>query len=164
MAWSFSSDVPETLQRVETRPLFVMRLVVPEIQLVGATPTADRRVGVVAGGTFEGERLSGTVLGGGNDWITVRKDGASMLNVRIVLKTNDDALIGVTYQGLRHGPAEVIQKIAKGEAVDPTSYYFRIAPLFETAAPKYDWLNRIVAVGVGHRVATGPIYSVFEVL
>ncbi len=164
MAWSFSSDVPETLQSVGTRPLFVMRLVVPEIQAVGATPAADRRIGVVAGGTFEGERLSGTVLNGGNDWITVRKDGASMLNVRIVLKTNDDALIGVTYQGLRHGPAEVMQKIAKGETVDPTSYYFRIAPLFETAAPKYDWLNRVVGVGIGHRVATGPIYSVFEVL
>jgi len=52
----------------------------------------------------------------------------------------------------------------RGEAVDPTSYYFRINPMFETAAQAYDWLNRIVAVGIGHRQADGPVYSVFEVL
>ena len=86
------------------------------------------------------------------------------LNVRLVLKTKDDALIGMTYRGVRHGPADVMERIEKGEAVDPTSYYFRINPLFETAAAKYDWINRIVAVGIGHRRTDGPIYSVFEVL
>jgi hypothetical protein len=70
----------------------------------------------------------------------------------------------MTYRGVRHGPPEVLDKIARGEVVDPTSYYFRISGLFETAAPKYDWINRIVAVGIGHREASGPIYSVFEVL
>ena len=70
----------------------------------------------------------------------------------------------MTYHGVRHGPPEVIARIEKGEVVDPTSYYFRITPVFETAAPKYDWINRVVAVGIGHRRADGPIYSVFEVL
>ena len=70
----------------------------------------------------------------------------------------------MTYQGVRHGPPEVIARIEKGEVVDRTSYYFRITPVFETAAPKYDWINRVVAVGIGHRRADGPIYSVFEVL
>ena len=141
-----------------------MRLNVRKLLSVGATPGAFRRVGVVPGGLFEGERLSGEVLEGGSDWQTVRSDGASALNVRLVLKTNDDALIGMTYQGVRHGPPEVIARIEKGEVVDPTSYYFRITPVFETAAPKYDWINRVVAVGIGHRRAHGPIYSVFEVL
>lgn len=141
-----------------------MRLNVRKLLSVGATPGAFRRVGVVPGGLFEGERLSGEVLEGGSDWQTVRSDGASALNVRLVLKTNDDALIGMTYQGVRHGPPEVIARIEKGEVVDPTSYYFRITPVFETAAPKYDWINRVVAVGIGHRRADGPIYSVFEVL
>ncbi|HVJ52230.1 MAG TPA: DUF3237 domain-containing protein [Aliidongia sp.] len=164
MTPSSDHDLPETLKTVRTRPLFVLRLEVPGIQMVGATPGADRRVAAIAGGSFAGERLSGTVLEGGSDWLTARRDGATTLNVRLVLRTDDDALICMTYQGLRHGPAEIMQKIAKGEAVDPAAYYFRVAPFFETAAPKYDWINRILAIGIGHREAAGPIYSVFEVL
>ena len=70
----------------------------------------------------------------------------------------------MTYQGLRHGPSDVMDRMERGEAVDPTSYYFRINPLLETSAPKYDWINRIVAIGIGYRRADGLIYSVFEVL
>ena len=70
----------------------------------------------------------------------------------------------MTYQGVRHGPSDVVERIEKGEVVDPTSYYFRINPLFDTAAAKYDWINRVVGVGIGHRRADGPIYSVFEVM
>jgi hypothetical protein len=141
-----------------------MRLDVRPLQIVGATPGAFRRVGVVPGGSFEGERLSGAVLDGGSDWQTVRKDGSTALNVRLVLKTNDTALIGMSYEGLRHGPPDILARIEKGEVVDPASYYFRINPLFETSAAQYDWINRVVAVGIGHRRADGPIYSVFEVL
>jgi hypothetical protein len=164
MSTSLNDDLPEVLRSVRTRLLFVMRLAVRKLQIVGTTPGGLRRIGVVPGGGFEGERLSGEVLEGGSDWQTVRGDGATTLNVRLVLKTTDDALIGVTYQGLRHGPPDVVARIEKGEAVDPASYYFRINPLFETAAAKYDWLNRVVAVGIGHRRADGPIYSIFEVL
>ena len=158
------NDLPEVLRSVRTRPLFVMRLDVRKPQIVGATPGALRRIGVVPGGSFEGERLAGDVLEGGSDWQTVRNDGATTLNVRLVLKTKDDALIAMTYQGVRHGPPEVMARIEKGEAVDPASYYFRTNPLFETAAAKYDWINRVGAVGLGYRRAAGPIYSVFEVL
>ncbi len=157
-------SLPETLRAVHTRPLFVMRLAVRKLLVVGATPGADRRVGIVPGGAFEGERLSGEVLDGGSDWQTARRDGATALNVRLVLKTDDEALIGMTYQGVRHGPADVLQRLERGEEVDPASYYFRITPLFETAASRYDWLNRIVSVGIGHRRPDGPVYSVFEVL
>jgi len=149
---------------VRTRPLFVMHLDVRKLLIVGAAPGAYRRIGVVPGGSFEGERLSGTVLDGGSDWQTVRNDGATTLNVRLVLKTTDDALIGMTYQGMRHGPPAIVERIENGETVDPASYYFRTAPFFETAAAQYDWLNRVVAVGIGHRRADGPIYSVFEAL
>ena len=62
------------------------------------------------------------------------------------------------------GPRKIIEKLERGEGVDPESYYFRISPLFETAAPRYAWLNKIVAIGTGHRLAGGPVYSVFEVL
>jgi hypothetical protein len=72
-------------------------------------------------------------------------------------------MISMSYKGVRHEPPAIIKKIENGEIVDPASYYFRIAPMFETASPKYDWLNRIVAVGSGHRFTDGPLYSVFEV-
>ena len=160
----FPADLPEVLQSVRTRPLFVMRLKVLPLQLVGATPGGVRRIGVVPGGSFAGERLSGTVLEGGSDWQTARGDGVLTLDVRLVLKTDDEALVTMTYRGLRHGPSDVLARIDKGEAVDPAGYYFRTNPLFETAAPKYDWLNRIVAIGLGHRLPGGPVYSVFEVL
>jgi hypothetical protein len=110
-----------------------------------------------------GERLSGEVLDGGNDWQTVRPDGATTLNVRLVLKTTGEARMGMTYRGIRHGPPDVVARIEKGE-VDSKSYYFRLNPLFETANASYDWLNRVVAIGIGHRLADGPIYSIFEVL
>jgi len=161
---SFSQNLPEALTAIRTRPLFVMSLKVPPLIVVGATPGAFRRVGVIKGGSFEGERLSGEVLDGGSDWQAVRTDNCTKLDVRVVLKTTDGALILMTYQGLRHGPPDVLEQLNKGEVVDPASYYFRINPLFETSAPQHDWINRIVAVGTGHRLPDGPVYSVFEVL
>jgi hypothetical protein len=164
MSTALNDNLPEVLKGVRTRPLFVMRLDVRKLLIVGATPGGFRRIGVVPGGSFEGERLSGEVLDGGSDWQTVRGDGSTTLNVRLILKTKDDALICMSYQGVRHGPRDVIERIEKGEVVDPASYYFRTNPLFETAAAQYSWINRIVAVGIGHRRADGPIYSIFEVL
>src|SRR5580692_7108478 len=124
------NELPEVLKSIRTRPLFVVRLRVRPIQIVGATPGAFRRVGVIFGGTFEGERLSGEVLDGGSDWQTVRSDGATTLDVRVILKTRDDALIAMTYRGIRHGPPDVIKKLEHGESVDPGSYYFRTAGMF----------------------------------
>ena len=141
-----------------------MCLDVRPLQIVGATPGVHRRIGVVPGGTFEGERLSGEVLEGGSDWQAVHRDGSITLDVRLVLRTTDGALIGMTYRGVRHGPQDVIARVEKGEAVDPATYYFRVAPLFETASPDYAWINNVVAVGIGHRRADGPLYSIFEVL
>jgi hypothetical protein len=156
--------LPDTLQHVRTKPLFVMRLNVRQLLIVGATPAAYRRVGIVPSGMFEGERLSGDVLDGGSDWQNVRSDGSTALDVRLVLTTNDDALIGMTYRGIRQGPPDAIARLEKGEVIDAASYYFRIAAFFETEASQYTWLNNVVAVGIGHRLADGPVYSVFEVI
>jgi hypothetical protein len=70
----------------------------------------------------------------------------------------------MTYTCLRAGPPNVIEKLDKGEEVDPGSYYFRMNPMFETSSKKYDWMNRIIAVGTGVRLPDGPVYSIFEVL
>lgn len=152
------------MAEIRTKPLFTIRFQVGEMQAVGAAPGGNRIVGVVGGGTFEGDRLKGTVLSGGSDWIIIRADGAFTLDVRLVLKTDDGALIGMTYRGLRHGSPEVLAKVAKGEPVDTAQLYFRTAVFFETSAPKYDWINRIIGIGTGHRLPEGPVYEVFELL
>jgi hypothetical protein len=94
----------------------------------------------------------------------MRPDGVTTLNVRVVLETDDKALIGMTYRGLRHGPPSAIERLARGEAVGPPEFYFLISVAFETASTKYDWLNRIIAIGTGQRPPEGPIYDIFEVL
>jgi hypothetical protein len=88
----------------------------------------------------------------GNDWQAVRTDSGIKLDVRLVLKTTDGAFIVMTYQCLRAGPTSMMEKLDNGETVDPHSYYFRMSPMFETSAPKYDWMNRIIAIGTGHRM------------
>jgi hypothetical protein len=164
MTSGLSDSLPQLLKSVRTRPLFVMRFDVRPIVVTDPTPVALRRIGIVPGGTFEGERLKGQVLDGGNDWQSVRNDGSTWLDVRLILRTYDGANIAMTYQGVRHGPPDVIARIEKGEVLDPSTHYFRINPVFETASEKYHWMNRILAIGSGHGQARGPIYSVFEVL
>ncbi|MGA7780812.1 MAG: DUF3237 domain-containing protein [Paraburkholderia sp.] len=158
------NELPTPLQSIQTRPLFVMRLDVKAMVMVGDTPGSFRRVGIVPSGTFAGERLSGKVLDGGSDWQAVRSDGSTTLDVRLILQTDDGVNLTMAYRGIRHGAAEVIQRLEKGEEVDPASYYFRTNPIFEAPAGKYEWLNRVIAVGTGHRFSYGPVYSVFEVL
>ena len=145
--------------------LFTIKLAVGAMEDMGVTPYGHRRIATVAGGTFEGDELKGTVLPTpAGDWITVRSDGVWELDVRLTLKTHDGHGIYMSYKGLRHGPQWVLDRLAKGEKVDPSEYYFRIAPRFETSSEKYSFLNRIISVGVGRREATGPIYEVFQIL
>jgi hypothetical protein len=152
------------MAEIRTSHLLTLKLQVSGMQPVGDTPGGNRRVGLVAGGTFEGPKLRGTVLPGGSDWIIARPDGATTLDVRIVLQTDDGAAIGLQYRGLRHGPAEVMEKVNSGQYVDPSQYYFRTIITFETAAPKYAWLNKVFGVGTGSRPPEGPVYEIFEVL
>lgn len=159
-------SLPQALTEVAFRHLFAMKLEVAAPALFGHGPVHDRRVRVVTGGTFESRHagLSGRVQTGGSDWQTLRADGTTTLDVRLVLETAGGDLIGMTYCGYRHGPSEVIARLDAGEAVDPAAYYFRSAPFFETASARFAWLNGIVAVAIGHRFPDGPVYNVFELL
>ncbi len=150
---------------IPSRPVFTLTLTVPSIEDLGATPYGVRKIATVTGGTFVGDRLRGTVVSPpGGDWLLLRNDGVLCLDVRLTLKTDDGALIYMHYKGMRHGPKDVLDRMAKGESVDPTTYYMRAAPEFETAAAQYAWLNRALFVAMGRREAAGPIYEVFEVL
>jgi hypothetical protein len=131
--------------------------------VIGGPAGAFRRVGVVPGGAFHGDRLSGKVLAGGGDWQIVRSDASTTLDVRLVLETTDKALIGMTYKGIRRGPADVIERLNKGEDVDPSTYYFRTSAVFETQS-NYAWINDIIAIGIGYRTPAGVTYSWFEIL
>lgn len=154
------------MSEIKTEFLMEMRLsVAAPMTLLGNTQYGERRIARVTGGTFEGPRLSGRAHDGGGDWILNRSDGVTQLDVRLTLETNDGALIYMTYKGLRHGPADVMARLAAGETVDPSLLYFRATPYFETAADgKYAWLNKACFVSTGRREPSGPIYRVFEVL
>ena len=146
------------------RPLMRVEVVVPPPQKLGAVPQGTRVIAAIAGGTFEGPRLRGKVLPGGGDWTILRSDGVLELDLRITLETDDGALIGMSSFGLRHGPADVLAALSRGEPVDPSKYYFRTAPRFETSAPQYAFLNRVIAIASGDRRAGGPIYLIEEIL
>jgi hypothetical protein len=142
----------------------VLSLAVGVAQAVGDTPSTNRLVGVLQSGTFIGERLSGQVLPGGSDWQSIRSNGSILLDCRLVLTTTDGELISMKYTGIRVNPPGVAARIKGGEVVNPSEYYLRIAPVFETASEKYAWLNNVVAIGIGDRPPVGPTYSIFEVL
>jgi hypothetical protein len=163
-AESLTAILPPELTAVRYKPLFIFQIEVKPPSIVGATPGHDRRIGEISGGRFEGEGLCGRILSGGSDWQSLRADGATTLNVRLVMQADDGDLIAMTYLGVRHGPKEVLDRIARGEKVNPNEYYMRATPYFETASQKYGWLNRVVSVAYGHRVAGGAIYQVFEIL
>jgi hypothetical protein len=126
--------------------LFKAELTLAVPQELGDTPLGRRRIIGITGGRFSGERLSGRVLPGGADWQVIRADGVADLDARYTLETSDAALIYVRNRGYRHGPAEVLKKLTAGESVDPSLYYMRTTPRFETGDARYAWLNRTICV------------------
>lgn len=149
---------------LKSRYLMTLSLQVTASHIMGDTPQGMRRVDVLNRGSFSGPRLNGVTLEGASDLLLRTHDQALKPDVRLLMKTDDDALILCTYRGVRHGSADVMARIAAGEDVPPEEYYLRTTLQFETAAEPYDWLNRILAVGVGRREPNGVTYDVYEVL
>ena len=148
---------------MNTRVLMTLRVTVATPQSIGSVPHGTRRIVPITGGDFEGPRLRGSLLPRGSaDWLLLRADGVLELDLRATLRTDDGALISMRSFGLRHGPPEVMEALARGEAVEPAAYYFRTTPRFETSHPKYAFLNRRITVATGDRRAEGPIYTIHE--
>lgn len=153
------------MSEIRTKFLFRLSFEVAPHYVVGTTPFGSRRVAPISGGTFEGPEVSGTVLPGAADWMTVDPAGAWFrVNVQVTLRTNDGEFLTMAYQGFRSGPPEVLERVSRGGLVDANSYYYRVIGSFETASPKLARLNTVVAVGFGWRTSIGPGYDVFEVL
>jgi len=133
---------------IHSRSLMVLRLATAAIEEIGSTPEGTLTIFPVTGGSFEGERLRGKVLAGGGDWVTVRSNGMMTLDLRIALETDDGSLIHMTFTGIR----------------DDANGYFRTIPRFETAAPRYAFLNRLLAVGAAEIRPEGPVHLIEEIL
>lgn len=133
--------------------------------VVGTSAGGLRRIVPITGGTFAGPRLSGRVVAGGADWQVVRTNDVLDVEAKYTLQADDGTLIMVTNNGMRHGPREVIDKLARGEPVSPSQYYFRTAARFEVANDsKHSWLNRAVFIGVGERRADAAVIRFHQVL
>lgn len=132
---------------------------------LGAGPWGGHQAHYIRDGWFKGPRLSGRVLPGGGDWPRIGADGTQRLDVRAVWRSDDGALLSVGYAGRIAAAPEVWAEMAEAgpAAVDPARYYFRSAPMFETAHPAYQWLNRIVAVAQGRAIAGGIAYRVWAI-
>ena len=149
---------------MDSRLLMTLQVAVMDPQRIGRVPHGTRVTAPIASGRFEGPRLRGRVLPGGGDWTLLRGDGVLELDLRATLLTHDGARISLTSFGLRHGPADVMAALGRGEPVDPARYYFRTTPRFQTGHPAYAFLNRLIAVASGDRRAEGPVYTIDEVL
>jgi hypothetical protein len=136
-------------------------------RVLGRSPWRNRRVSYIAGGTIEGERLSGDVMAGGGDWSELGQgsDGAALtlIDVRSLWRTHDGATVYVTYTGRLVIPAGALAAFrdpVQVEALPEDAYSFWIQPVFEVADERYQWLNAVAAVGRGRRTAQGVRYRI----
>ena len=144
-------------------PIFTIHAELSVIMNLGRTPYGERRIIDIVGGSVRGAKLNGRILPGGADWQIVRSDGAADISARYTIETDSGARILVASDGLRHGPPEVLERLARGDSVDPSLYYFRTVMRFETSDPAVDWLNRILALARGQREARTVRLDVYEV-
>jgi hypothetical protein len=123
------------------------------VSLGGPAKHGERRYVPLGGGTVTGPELNGQLVEGGVDWQVQRADGATDISAHYVIRTDDGALVEVQSDGLRHGPAEVMARLARGEAVPPQDYFFRTVVRFTTGHPDWLHLNKVIALAVGQREA-----------
>jgi hypothetical protein len=130
---------------------------------LGAAPLGERRYVPLLGGSVEGPELNGEVVPGGIDWQIQRADGALQISAHYAIRTTDGALVEVQSDGLRHGPPEVMARLARGEAVDPAEYFFRTVMRFTTGHPAWLHLNKVMALARGRRDAQRVILDVWRI-
>ena len=146
------------------QPILTIRAELAPILTAGVTPHGELRVINILGGTVEGPKFKGRILPGGADWQLIRSDGVAEIGARYVIETESGGHVLVDNAGMRHGPPEVMARLARDETVDASLYYFRTVIRFETADPQSAWLNRILGLCRGTREAGAVRLEVYEVL
>lgn len=134
----------------------------PIVEL-GNGRSGQRRIVPIIGGDVRGERINGKILNVGADWQTILPDGTAELVARYAFQTDDGATIEINNSGFRHGPPEVIAALARGEDVDPSTYYMRTQARLETGDPRYAWVNNRLFIGSGSRQAESVKIALYEI-
>lgn len=157
MTGAFSLPPPPALV-----PMARVRCEVGALVSLGPAPAGERRYVPLGGGRVEGPELAGSIVEGGIDWQVARTDGVLEIAAHYVIRTTDGALVEVRSDGLRHGPAEVMARLARGEAVAPGEYFFRTVMRFTSGHAAWQHLNKVIALAVGQREATRVILDVYR--
>lgn len=156
------------MPELQTKFLFSLKIILAQPIDIGQTPGGHRTIFMIASGSFQGAKLKGEVLPmSGGDYAIIRADGSIALDVRVCLRTDDGALIFMTYFGrIAASPENFNYALDFKKPDDPQGadkYYFRTNPLFETGDERYGWLNHIVAIAKGRTGDDGVTYEVFEI-
>jgi hypothetical protein len=152
------------MAEIQTQLLFNAKFELGATVELGPGPLGIRRMVPILSGLFEGPKINGEVLPGGIDWQLTRPDNVTEVEAHYTLKTDDGVLIRVINKGYRHGPSDVMQRLALGEPVNPAEYYFRAAPAFAAAGGRYGWLNQSLFISTGERYPDSVVIRVFEIL
>ncbi len=131
---------------------------------LGNGPYGERRVVAIVGGRVDGPQISGSIVAGGADWQTARADGVLDIDAHYSLLLDDGARVEVSSTGMRHGAPDVLARLGRGEAVDPSEYFFRTLIRFQTGAARLAHLNRTMAIAVGARRSDRVALTVYRVL
>jgi hypothetical protein len=144
-------------------PMAQVRCEVGPLVSLGLAKYGERRYVPLGGGTVRGPELNGTLVEGGVDWQVQRADGVLDIAAHYVIRTDDGALIEVQSEGLRHGPPEVMARLARGEGVGRHEYFFRTLMRFTTGHPAWLHLNKTLALAVGQREAALVVLDVHRI-
>ncbi len=144
-------------------PMTQVRCEVGALVTLGPAKYGERRFVPLGSGTVQGPELNGTLVEGGVDWQVNRADGVLDIAAHYVIRTDDGALVEVQSDGMRHGPAEVMARLARGEPVEPHEYFFRTVIRFTTGAPQWLHLNKVLALAVGCREARAVLLDFYRI-
>ena len=149
---------------LRTRYAFTITAHIGSVTSAGDIGTGVRRIIPITGGEVRGDAINGKVCAFGADFQIIRPSELIELEAKYAFETDDGAVIYVENKGIRFGPVELLQRLKRGEPVDPKLIYFRTVPKFETGAEKYRWLMENLFVGSAARHADRVVLDVHQVL
>lgn len=152
------------VQPIETKYAFTLTVRIADVTTAGDIGHGIRRIIPIIGGEVRGEKVNGKVLPFGADFQIIRPNELIELEAKYAFETDDGAVVYVENRGMRFGPVELLQKLKRGEPVDPKLIYFRTVPKFETGAENYRWLMEHVFVGSAARHADRVVIDVHQVM
>jgi hypothetical protein len=150
--------------QLATKYVFTLTVRIGEVTSAGETGHGVRRIIPILGGEVRGAEVNGKICAFGADFQIIRPNELIELEAKYAFETDDGAVVYVENKGLRFGPVELLQKLKRGEPVDPALIYFRTVPKFETGSDKYRWLMQNLFIGSAARHADRVVIDVHQVL